>query len=261
MLGSLRTTVVLLFILILTVISSALSSRNQEPRQPRGIPSQQLIEQQQREEERLRGQFPVVDYDAPDNPDPKELSKRREKNKHFDKRNLVHADPAPRVVESARIIEGYDVPALPTAQSGLVITGEVLAANAYLSNDKSGVYTELTVRIQEVLKNSVMGQFASGVEIRVAREGGIVRYANGHQRLYHLAEEGMPSVGKRYVLFLRADEHGEDLYVITGYELSPAGVVPVDESQRFKAYESYDPQTFLNAIRSSVEQTPQAPNN
>jgi hypothetical protein len=261
MLGSLRMTVVLLSILILTVISSALSSRSQEPRQPRSAPSQQQIEQEQREEERLRSQFPVVDYDAPENPDPKERSKRKEKNKHFDKRTLVSDDPTPRVAAVARVIEGYDLPALPVAQSGLIIRGEVLNSQAFLSNDKSGVYTELRVNIQKVIKNSLPVQVNQGELITVEREGGIVRYPNGHQRLHQLAGEGMPAVAKQYVLFLRATEQSENYYLLTGYELSPSGVLPVDYSQRFKSYEGYDVEAFLSAVLSASQRSQQAPGN
>lgn len=257
MLGSSRTTALLLSILILAVISSALSLRGQEPRRAQDARDERFIEQEKQKQTRLRSQFPAIDYDAPENPDPKERSKRKEKNKHFDKRNLV-SDAPPRVTSMARIIEGYDVPALPIIQSGLIITGEILTSQAYLSNDKSGVYTELTVRVREVLKNTLPSRVNRGDVVTVEREGGIVRYPNGHQRLYQLAGEGMPTVARQYVLFLRAIEQSEDFYVLTGYELSPAGVVPVDERHHFKAYEGYEAQAFLNVIRSSIKQSQQA---
>lgn len=261
MLGSSRTTPVLLSIIILAVITSALSLRGQEPRRAQDARDERFIEQEKQKQARLRGQFPAIDYDVPENPDSKERTRRKEKNKQFDKRNLVSDDPTPRVTSMARIIEGYDVPALPVIQSGLIITGEILTSQAYLSNDKSGVYTELTVRVREVLKNTPPSRVNRGDVVTVEREGGIVRYPNGHQRLYQLAGEGMPTVAKQYVLFLRANDQSENFYALTGYELSPAGVVPVDEHHHFKAYEGYEAQAFLNVIRSSIEHPRQAPVN
>lgn len=264
MLGSLRMTVVLLAVLALTVISSALSLRSQKQSQPPRPPGKDLkerLDKQKKKEEGLRSQFPVVDYDAPDEPDPVRRSKRKEKNTRFDKRNLVSEDPTTRITEAARISEGYDVPALPTSQSGLIITGEVLTSQAHISNDKHGVYTELTVRVDEVIKNVTPLKLASGDVVTAEREGGIVRYSNGHRRLHHIADEGMPVVARRYVLFLRATEDGQDFYVLTGYELSDTGISAVDAAPRFTAYEGYEPDAFLTAVRSSVKQSQQTPNN
>jgi hypothetical protein len=254
MLGSLKMTFVLLAILVFTVISSTLALHNQGRQQNQNVPDQKLIQEQRKKQEHLRSQFPIVDYDAPEITDPKEHSKRKEKNKRFDKRNLVSGDPTTRVTSMARVIEGYNIPPLPVSKSGLIITGEVLTSQAYLSNDKSGVYTELTIRVQEVIKNSLPVRVNKRDLITVEREGGIVRYSNGHQRLHQLAEEGMPTVARQYVLFLRDMEQGEDYYLLTGYELSPTGVVPVDDSQQFKAYEGYDTEALMSAIRSAIQQ-------
>lgn len=252
MLGSLKMTLFLLAVLAITVMGSALSLHTQEG-QSQPTPNQHLIEQQQKKQAELEAQFPIVDYDAPEvTNDPEKLARRKEKNKHFDKRRLVYQDPTPRVSEVARIIEGYDVPALPIAQSSLIISGEILDSRSHLSNDKRGVYTELIVRVDEVIKNTTPVQPTQGVEITATREGGIVRYANGHKRLYHLAEEGMPSVGRRYVLFLSSFENSDDYSILTGYELTETGVVPVDSSHQFATYRGYAVDAFLDVVRASL---------
>lgn len=253
MLGSLKMTLFLLAAFALTLMGSVLSVHTQEG-QNQPTPNQHLIDQQQKKQAELEGQFPVVDYDAAEIAEPAELARRRGKNGRHDKRNLVSKDSTPRVVESARIVEGYYVPALPTAKSALIIVGEALTSAAHLSNDKSDVYTELTVRVGEVIKNTALTQPTQGVEITVEREGGIVRYANGHKRLYHLAEEGMPAVGRRYVLFLSSIENSEDYSILTGYELTQAGVVPVDSARHFAAYNGYAEDAFLNLVRASLNQ-------
>jgi hypothetical protein len=260
MLGSLKTTLFLLIVLSLTILSSALAVHNQEQGQTSDTRNQRLIEEQKKQTE-LEAQFPTVDYDAPEaTNDPEKSARRKETNKHFDKKGLVYRDPTTRISEVARIIEGYDVPALPIAQSSLIISGGVVNSQAYLSNDKRGVYTELTIRVNEVIKNNASAQVAQGDTVIAEREGGIVRYSNGHKRLYHLAEEGMPATGRKYLLFLRTVEGEQDYYVLTGYELSPTRVIPVDLSWRFKGYDGNDVESFLSMIRTAVTQPqPTAP--
>lgn len=253
MLGSLKTTLFLLAVLAVTVMGSALSLHTQEG-QNQPTPNQHIIEKQQKEQAEFERQFPVVDYDAAEVADPTEIVKRRGKNSRYDKRNFVHKDPTTRIVESARILEGYYVPALPSAKSDLIVVGEVLTSAAHLSNDKRGVYTELTVRIGEVIKNNTSVQLTEGAAVTAQREGGFVRYANGHKRLYHLAEEGMPAVGRRYVLFLSSIENSDDYSILTGYELSETRVVPVDSSHQFATYRGYAVDAFLDVVRASLNQ-------
>jgi hypothetical protein len=257
MLSSKKVTAVLVFVLIILVMGSTLARQNHVPpgqnRQQRVL-DQELIDRQQKKQAELEAQFPTVDYDAPEvGNDPDEVARRKEKNSRYDKRHFVSKDPNPGVSESAVILEGYSVPALPAEQSSLITVGEVLDSHAHLSNDKSGIYTELSIRIQEIIKNAAPSHLTAGRVITGERQGGIVRYQNAHRRLYHLAEEGMPSAGRKYVLFLGAVEHSKDYRVLTGYELSPNGVIPIDTSRQFKTYEGYDPDSFLNVVRAAIQ--------
>lgn len=262
MLSSKQLTAFLLGFLVILIISSTSAFNNQgQPNQHPGTPNQFPVNGDERKKKHaeFRSHFPVVDYDAPEDArDPEKIAGRKERNKHFDNRGLVSSDPTPRITESARTIEGYDVPAFPVTQSSLIILGEVLDTQAHLSNDKYGVYTELTVRVNEVINNSTPTRIAQGDTITVEREGGIVQYSNGNKRLYHLAGEGMPVIGRKYVLFLKAIERTADYEILTGYELSPTGVVPVDNSWQFKPYEGYDVDAFLNAVRAAITQPQQA---
>jgi len=254
MLSSKKLTIILLGLLIVITISSTAAFQNQSH------PEQSSTSQKKRQDD-LKSQFPIVDYDGPEIADKEKLAKRKEKNRHFDKKNLVNEDPTPRITEAARIVEGADLPALPAGQSNLILIGEVLDAQAYLSNDKSGVYTELTIRINEIIKNDTAVPLAQGGEISVMREGGTVRYSNGHQRLYHMAEEGMPKASLKYVLFLSTADQSQDYNLLTAYEISTTGIVPVDLSRRFMAYEGYDINTFLGAVRTAISHAQQTPAN
>jgi hypothetical protein len=268
MLSSIKTSA-LLFVLFIILVPGSIEGlfgqdqRNQNPGARRQRPiDQRLIDQQQKKQEELEGQYPVVDYDTPEvTSNSENKNARKIKNSRFDKRHFVSKDSATHIAESSRVIEGYNVPALPVDQSNLIILGEVLSSQAYISNDKSGVYTELQIKINDVIKNNASAQLAQGDEISAQREGGIVRYSNGHKRLYHLAEEGMPQAGRKYVLFLKQIEQSQDFLVITGYEVTTADVVPVDTSHQFRPYAGQDVDGFLKMIRAAINYPKQVPLN
>ena len=72
-----------------------------------------------------------------------------------------------------------NLPALPLAESTAVIGGQIRDAKAYLSNDKTGVYSVFTIQIDQVLKNSAQLSVLAGTSIEVERDGGRVRFPNG----------------------------------------------------------------------------------
>jgi hypothetical protein len=77
-----------------------------------------------------------------------------------------------------------------------------MEARAYLSNDKTGVYSVFTIQVNEVLKNSTKTPITRGSAIEVERDGGRVRFPNGRLHMYKIGNLDMPKTGLRYVLFL-----------------------------------------------------------
>ncbi len=97
-------------------------------------------------------QMPIADYSAPEAIDPGERAKRKAKNKRYDKSSSqpIKEEKEPII----RVLSGHwakGLPALPVEQSDIIIIGEVTGAQAYLSNDKTGVYSEFTLRVEEAL--------------------------------------------------------------------------------------------------------------
>src|SRR5713226_1403096 len=90
---------------------------------------------------------PIVDYDvdyqAASVADPEKWALRQARGKRYNKES-----PQP-LGEFPSNFEGYDIssdwyiglPPLPVAQSDAVVLGDVLDAKAYLSNDKTAVYS------------------------------------------------------------------------------------------------------------------------
>jgi hypothetical protein len=94
-------------------------------------------------------EFPMVLFDSPDGTDSLSRDKRKVRNQKFDNWSWVR----PAVGSDERevyIISHWqlDLPALPVVKSDAIILGEVESAQAFLSNDKTGVYSEFIVKIQ-----------------------------------------------------------------------------------------------------------------
>jgi hypothetical protein len=246
-----RITAALTLLLIVTIASSlaVLQSQGQKPAGTNGAAPQS----KDREIPGFRERFPVVDYDAEAQLLDQQRGERKNKNKRYDKLGLVKKSSSTGIEETVREVYGQDaVEAIPAGQSRAIIVGEVQASKAHLSNDKTGVYTEVLVRVDEVLKNDGSAGLLSGNTLATDRPGGIVKYPNGHERLYRILGLNMPRVRNRYVLFLTREDGEPNYRIITGYELGADGVVPLDVSPKFDAYKGWNEALFLKTVRDAI---------
>lgn len=190
--------------------------------------------------------FPIADFSntGPTDAKRKERGKKRD-NSHW----AVHPNDTS---DSTVVVDTVDtnLPGLPVEKAAGVITGVVSDAKAYLSNDKSGVYSSFSVIIDEVLKNP--GRLAVGQTIEIEREGGCVRFPSGRLHLYTVAEQDMPHTGSRYVFFLAKTEEDSVFEVITGYEIRRDGVYSLDELPRTRSYDGTSAATFLQELRKQL---------
>lgn len=193
----------------------------------------------------------------------------KDKSKHFNKRG---GDETNRRVAELRegvkplpIIGPWWVglPALPVSQSDVVVLGEVVGRQAHLSEDGTGVYSEFSIDVEEVFKDST-GSISKGSTLSANRIGGGVRFASGKVQKYTIRRQGMPDKG-RYVLFLRRTDT-DDLLIVTGYDLSGGKVIPLDgedikdprSSLPFAQYRDADESRFIQDLRTAVQQSNQA---
>lgn len=204
--------------------------------------------------------LPLVVFSASQSNDQKEPTLRRIRNSRYDNRL-----PKPLNELSGtglmRITHWWiNLPALPTAQSGAVVLGKVVDANAFLSNDKSNVYSEFSIRIEEVFKDE-SGSLKVGETLIASRAGGRVQLPDGRVLYVMSSDQGMPRKGRRYVLFLKYNSEASDYSIITGYMLRQGKISLLDEVDlhRFTAYKEMDEGDFLNAVRDAVMNPPQAP--
>lgn len=203
----------------------------------------------------VKRRFPKVDYDGPEPSDPVERAKRRKKGKHFDK-GLVSAEPT---THSRSLFSEWDfnLSAFPVQQSNAVVIGKTVNGGAFISPDKSGVYTELSLKIEEVIYKQT-DLLTNDRTIAVSRMGGLVHYKSGEESLLRIAGQNMPASGKRYLFFLRAiPDSDDDFEIVTGYELSASGVIALDDPAQFQEQNHRDIFGFIESVKSAVrERTP-----
>ena len=187
---------------------------------------QQDVERKWREHnKKINDRFPTVDYNELDSSDPEKKAKK----KRYNDGNWVYSNVRPPIGENIFTPEPHTTfPALPVAESDMVVVGTVGSGQAHLSDNKKNIFSEFTLIVQEVLKSKTSG-IGQGSVLSVDRIGGHVVYPNGHKVLYRVAGVNMPQIGSRYLFFLTSKHNKEDLSILTGYELTEAGAVPLDE--------------------------------
>ncbi|HEX8175283.1 MAG TPA: hypothetical protein VF543_09195 [Pyrinomonadaceae bacterium] len=216
--------------------------------------------------------MPVTDFNKALPADPKERDKRQKRNK---RRNIKLGketgvfDPTPFMLTEERYsaygrfsTHATPEPAIPAAKSDVVITGEVIKAEAFLTEDKVSIYSEFTVRVNSILKNSTSEEINVGKSITISRGGGGVRFPSG--KIIKTLFEGkpMPRVGSRYVLFLNYENAGGDYPLITAYELKNGTIIPLDGLDRdgkviieLASHQSYKGSSeidFLNLVQLAI---------
>lgn len=191
--------------------------------------------------------------------------KRDARNKRYDKQGTV-VEPPPQAggrkisTKSSYIAR---LPALPIALSDAIIIGEVTDAQAHLSDDKSGVYTETTVKVDLVIKNNSNVPINNAETIEAHRSGGRVRFPSGKVFEYSVHRQGIPETGRRYLLFLKYHPQGESFGIITGYELRAGRVFLLDGEgdspkasllPQFARFKNMDESAFLSELQLAVQE-------
>jgi len=250
---------VFLFVTLAVVATAVASLRIQDDKNspPGGKPEENV---------HLR-KLPVADYEAPEPADPEQRSKRRAKSKTYNSKARWRRDLVLNV-DLAAIRNEWDLGLesnLPASRSCAVVVGMVVEARAYLAEDKSTVYSEFTVRVEEVLKNDGGEPITARSEVVTDRLGGRVRVPSGRIGSFYVSGQGTPEVGKRYVLFLGhnpresanmevAEATERSRHILTGYELREGKVFPLDISgaKNFAEHGGKDEAAFLNEVRRLV---------
>jgi hypothetical protein len=174
-----------------------------------------------------RGPEPIVDIDSPP-ADSKSAVLRNERNRQHNSSGHQLQEPAIGEEEEAGIaMPQHARTALPVSQSDTIVIGDVVKATAFLSEAKDMVYSEFQVRVTQVLMNQGPAM-QNGDSFDAERGGGGVRFPSGRIWRFRSFEQGMPKVGGRYLLFLKAKPATANFDIVTGYLLQNGKVRPLD---------------------------------
>ncbi|MFN0277737.1 MAG: hypothetical protein ACKVRN_03950 [Pyrinomonadaceae bacterium] len=236
----------LLVLTTLTVTIGTSDSRSQENVNTGPTPPNSSFQEEVKK-------YALADYDAalPDNPQIRE--ERRRKSQRYDSQNLVMRNPGPNRSGVERYDEVPPPPVFPVSESTFIVTGKIERADAFLSNDKLGVYTEFTIRIHEMLKKPFSSKLGVGDTIIADRAGGAVRYSTGQQLLYRYAERDLPLLDSSVILFLTCGTQSPNCEILTGYEVSDQKVSPLDfRDSRLDEFQEVTKASFVESIRNKI---------
>ncbi len=192
--------------------------------------------------------FPTADYNEGDSLDPQKNAEMKEKQKRHNNFKFVPVHPQPWQTESVFVAEGlFEFPALPVAQSDFILLGTVEAANAHLSENKMNIFSEFTVVVGTAFKTA-RKEITEGSVLTVERIGGFVKYPNGQKILFRISGANMPKIGAQYLFFLNS-KNKQDCSIITAYELTEKGALPLDESAQFEALRGTAEADILKHLR------------
>jgi hypothetical protein len=167
-------------ILVSTLRSQSQDASAQKQRKDKSEQSQELD----------TSKFPVADYLSVGSSDFKERQKRDAKGKKYNSRY------APTITESydesfATTDWELGLPAIPVAKSAAVIIGKVTSARAFLSENKTNIYSEFEIQIEQVWKSD-RGDLNAGSSVAVERAGGRVRFPSGKIAISVVNHQQMP---------------------------------------------------------------------
>jgi hypothetical protein len=231
-----------------TLVLSILLALSGEGQNSLTVAAQEGDRNQVKKQQKWRPPVPI--NAAPDPADPEKRVLRQAKNRRY---NSTRSDQLlseqPAGFTYGRISEAPRPSALPISQSDVAILGTVINAQPYLSEKKTSTYTEFTIRVEEVFKNDARAPLGRGDSIIADREGGSLRLPDGRELRYEVYQIARPlSVGGRYVLFLERINQGQDLSILTGYELRAGRVFSLEDWGDSLRYNDSDETTFKAAF-------------
>lgn len=216
-----------------------------------------------RQEKKLDfSRFPITDFHGPEPVDANVRAAREAKGRKYNDKHMPQISD-----DTYQIFAGADwdvgLPALPVERSAAVVIGTVRSGHAYLTPDKTGIYSEFRVTTDTVIKNDPTNVIKDGATITVERRGGRVRMPSGRIVLSWVSHQNMPRVGGRYLLFLThqfetPNDTPKDFYLLTGYELREGQVHLLDDTlpgHPITRYDGTSETTLLSDLFNTVAKT------
>lgn len=195
---------------------------------------------------------------------PKEREFRRAKNRRY---NNGGSDLAGQRPQNSEIFFEHIWPAvefIPADESAVVVVGRVIKVQPYLSSDRSRIYTEITISVEDFLKRNEQNRVTANKTVVIDRLGGSLELKTGQNVRDDIQIDNLGNLklDKRYVVFAQAINDGNDLSLIKSYELVDGKVFTNDSrpSRLISTLTSVpltweDEPAFVKAVREAVVST------
>jgi hypothetical protein len=185
---------------------------------------------------------------------------RKKRNAKFNKSLFVQPTISDSVTEVSRMSDWQiGLSSLPVNKSDAVIVGFVNSSEAFLSIDKTGIYSEFSVQVTDLVKDNQNRRIKIGKKIVAQRSGGRVSYPTGKTVRYTISGQDMPRLNNKYVFFLTYSTNTKTYTILTGYEIYEGKVTALDGKGRsksagfdFSKYDGYDEKQFMNELQTEV---------
>lgn len=175
--------------------------------------------------------------------------KRSNRNNLRNSRDLLAREDA---YFYSRISGANPYTSIPINESDLVLVGKVVDSQPYFASNNGSIYSEFSVSIEQILKNSGSRRLTYGDLVIAEREGGAITLPNGRTIRYLVSGIGaLPDEGNRYVLFLKQNSDDVDYSILVGYEIGTEGIISL--SQDGTRHSGKTEFAFIDEIEEAIE--------
>ncbi len=136
----------------------------------------------------------------------------------------------PRNVGLVRYEEYSKPPRAPVSASNLIAVGKVSSFQPFLSQDRTGVYSELSFVIEDILKNDTQEKSPLS-EVTILQDGGKLRLPNGRIISSKPSSGSTPlQVDTKYLVFLKYSPSAQAYSVLKAWDFSTSKPVELDHN-------------------------------
>lgn len=206
-----------------------------------------------------KGEFQDNQIEMVPDQDRRQLRESRYSGAYPEIKDPADSNPTGPTKQTIYVITDYadKTDPLPASRSAAVVIGTVLSSKAYVSKDRTYVYSDFQVRVDEVLKQDPQTNLAVRGQMVASRGGGTIHFPSGRVNDYVNHGEGMPAIGSQYMFFLVRPNIAEPEYeIIIGgaYELKNGMVHPLDDFNM--ELDNTSAQEVISKVRAAVGAKP-----
>ena len=124
---------------------------------------------------------------------------------------------------------------IPVELADVVVIGQTFNGKSYLSNDRTTLYTELSLKINEVVSNRSSRSISVGQSIDIERQGGVVKLPSGKVLIRGSQVESQPRTQVQYAMLLKYVPAADVYTIVSGFELAGDHVYILESLSNAKA--------------------------